>query len=68
MRIKTKVDEINSSMDEVYNVMVKIGIILEKKIYECFFWKASTNHTIRECEEFVAMMMDWREIEFPKRW
>ena len=37
MRIKTKVDEINSSMDEVYNVMVKIGIILEKKIYECFF-------------------------------
>ena len=26
IRIKTKVDEIKSSMDEVYNVMVKMGL------------------------------------------
>ena len=31
MRIKTKVDEIKSSMDEVYNVMVKMGLSSKRK-------------------------------------
>ena len=34
MKIKTKVDEIKLSMDEVYYVMVKIWVNLEKKIFE----------------------------------
>ena len=34
MRIKTKVDEIDSSMDKVYKVMVKIGAIPKKNVFE----------------------------------
>ena len=33
LKIKTKVEEIKSSMDEVYNVMVKIGIIPVNEIF-----------------------------------
>ena len=33
IRIKTKVDEIKSSMDEVYCVMVKMGVILKMEIF-----------------------------------
>ena len=51
MRIKTKVDEIKLSMDQVYQMMVKMGVIPEKKFFErkCYCCqKASTNHTIKE--------------------
>ena len=49
MRIKNKVDEIKSFMDQVYQVMVKIGVILEKKFFKgkcCFCQESSMNHTI----------------------
>ena len=32
MRIKIRVDEVNSSMDEVYKVMVRMEVILETKV------------------------------------
>ena len=59
IKIQTKVDEIKSSMDEVYHVMVKMGVIPEEKIFEegcCFFHMANTNHTIRECENFKNLL------------
>ena len=34
MKIKSRVDEVKSSMEEVHKVMVKIGAILEKKFFE----------------------------------
>ena len=34
MRIKTRVDEVKSSMDEVYKVMVRMRAILETKVFE----------------------------------
>ena len=49
MRIETKVDEIKSSMDQVYQVMMKMRVILKKKFFEgkCYFCReASTNHII----------------------
>ena len=34
MRIKTRVDEVKSSMDEVYKVMVRMRAIFETKVFE----------------------------------
>ena len=51
MKIKTKVDEIKSSMDKVYKVMVKMKAIPEMKVFigNCYYYReASLNHTIRE--------------------
>ena len=33
MKIKTMVDEVKSSMDEVYKVMVRIGAIPKMKVF-----------------------------------
>ena len=59
IRIKIKVDEIESSMDEVYKVMVKVGAILEKKVFEgkcCFCRETNIDRTIIECEEFKNLL------------
>ena len=34
MRIKIRVDEVKSSMDEMYKVMVRVRAILEMKVFE----------------------------------
>ena len=70
MRFKTKVDEVELSMDDMYKVMVRIRAILEMRVFEgscCYCREASLNHTIRECEKFqflLQRMMDCGEIEF----
>ena len=33
IKVKTKVDEVKSSMEELYKVFVKIWVILEKEIF-----------------------------------
>ena len=33
MRIKMKVDEVKSSMDEVYKALIEMGVVLEMKIF-----------------------------------
>ena len=73
MKIKTKVDEIKSSMDEVYMVMVRIEAIPKMKASEgkcCYYWEACLNHNIGECERFKELlqsMIDRREVEFSKK-
>ena len=73
IKVKTKMDEIKSSMDEVYYVMVKMRVIPKKEIsfkeneVRCFCHMSSANHTIRKCEDFknlLQAMMDREEIEF----
>ena len=53
IKIKTKVDKIKSSMDEVYHVMVKMNVILENEIstkeneeWCCFCHPTSVDHII----------------------
>ena len=74
MRIKIRVDEVKSSMDEMYKVMVMVMVMVmvrvrvraipEMKVFErscCYCREASLNHTIGECEKFkflLQRMMD----------
>ena len=70
LKVKTKVDEVKSSMEEVYKVLVKIGVVLKKVVSAkekeekgCYFHyhAAYTRHTIQECEDFKKIqqvMMD----------
>ena len=59
VKIKTKVDEIESSMDKVYKVMVNIRAIPEKKDFDgkcCFCREASIDHIIGKCGEFKNLL------------
>ena len=61
INIKTKVDEIKRSMDEVYHMMMKIGVIPKKEISTnekrcCFCHTASTDNIIRECKDFKNLL------------
>ena len=65
IKIKTKVDEIKSSMDEVYYVMVKMRVIPKKEIFvkeneqRCYFCHATgTDHTIIECGDFRNLLQE----------
>ena len=65
-----------SSMEEVYEVLVKIGAILEKVVSTkekekrdcyCHYHATCTGHTIQECEDFIKLLqarINQREIEF----
>ena len=70
---KMKVDEVKSSMDEMYKTLIEMGVIPEMKIFKgnySYCRKASLNHIIGECEKFKALlqrMMDQGEIEFSKK-
>ena len=73
MKINTRVDEVKASMNEVYKVMVRMGVIPKKKFFEgtcCYYREACLNHTIGECEIFkvsLQRMIDQKKIEFSKR-
>ena len=63
-------EEVKSSMDEVYKALIEMRVIPETKVFKgkCYYCrKANLNHTIGECERFKALlrrMMDHGEIEF----
>ena len=55
-RTKTKVDEVKSSMDELYKALIEMRVILEMKIFEgnyCYCREASLSHTIRKYEKLM---------------
>ena len=57
-RIKMKVDEVKSSMDEVYKALIKMGVIHEMKIFGgncCYCCETSLNYTIEKCKRFKAL-------------
>ena len=59
MKIKTKVDEVKSSMNEVYKVMVMTRAIPKKKFFEgtcCYCKEACLNHIIGKCEKFKVLL------------
>ena len=72
-RTKTKVDEVKSSMDELYKALIEMRVIPKMKIVEgnySYCHEVSLNHIIGECDKFKALlqrMMDQGEIEFFKR-
>ena len=65
LRVKTKVDEVNISMEEVYKVLVKIRVILEREVFikekeerDCYYryHAACTGHTIQKFEDFKKLL------------
>ena len=81
LKIQTKVDEVKSSMEKVYKVLVKIRVILKKEVHtkekkerDCYYhyYTACIGHNIQECEDFrkilQAMMDRWRLNSLKKCW
>ena len=59
MKIKTKVDEVKSPMDEVYKAMVRVEAILRMKAFKGRYYycrKACSYHIIRKCEKFKELL------------
>ena len=51
-RIKTKVDEVKSSLDEVCKALIEVGVIPKMKIFKgncCYYREESLDHIIEEC-------------------
>ena len=76
MKVKTKVDEVKTSMEEIHDVLVRVRAIHKREVYDekerkqgcfCQYHAACVGHAIQNYEEFrglVQLMMNHREIEF----
>ena len=65
MKIKTKVDEVKASMEEIHKVLIGVGVIPKKEVFDeekrkqdCFYQYhvACIGHTIQNCEEFRRLI------------
>ena len=65
IKVKTKVDEVKASMEDIYKVLVRVRAILRKEAFDeekrkqdCFYQyhAACMGHTIQNCEEFRRLI------------